>query len=105
MEKHWYWPRVNHWVSKGSSRIVIIFTRAYTEYAGGSSKWPPYALKNVDFGALHFHTGVVKNQHFQSTVLGRRQGGHKKEYYVNGILANLQQPTPVRYLAKIHKKP
>ena len=29
-------------------------------------------LKNVDYDALHFHTGFVENQHRQSTILGGR---------------------------------
>ena len=33
--------------------------------------------KNVEHDALHFSYGVVKNQHFQSTLLEGR--GHKKE--------------------------
>ena len=38
---------------------------------------------NVDFYAFHFHIRIVKNQHFQSTLLGGREGGgHKKEYSV-----------------------
>ena len=30
-----------------------------------------HAFLNVDYDALHFHT-VIKNQHFQGTLLGER---------------------------------
>ena len=35
-------------------------------------------FENVDFDALHFHTGLLKNQHFQSTILGGREEVTKK---------------------------
>ena len=56
------------------------FSQAYTEYAGGGLNGCCMVLLNVDYDALHFHTGIVKNQHFQSTLLGGRD--HKKEYSV-----------------------
>ena len=45
-----------------------------TEYVGGGEGVNGHRmlLKNVDYDALHFHTGFVENQHRQSTILGGR---------------------------------
>ena len=51
--------------------------RAQTQYAGAGGQWPPYAFIYIFYyDALHFHYmyGVIKNQHFQSTMLRGREG-------------------------------
>ena len=35
-------------------------------------------LKNVDYDALHFHTGLLKINNFKVLFLGGRKGSHKK---------------------------
>ena len=37
-------------------------------WVGG--QWPLYAFLNVDYDALHLHTGLLKNQNFQINLLG-----------------------------------
>ena len=55
------------------------FSKEYTEYAGGTNllegrgQWPLYAFKNVDYDALHFHTGSVKST-FSKYSFGREGG-------------------------------
>ena len=44
---------------------------------GGEGQWPVNVLKN----ALHFHTGVVKNQHFHKVLFW--EGG--KEGVTKGV--------------------
>ena len=57
---------------------LLSFSKEYTEYAGGGGQWPPYAFLNVDYDALHFHTGSVKST-FSKYSFVREGGGHKKE--------------------------
>ena len=46
---------------------------------GGGCQWPRYAFKNVDYDALHFHTGSliinIFKEHFWE---GGREGVTKK---------------------------
>ena len=52
--------------------------------AGRGGLWSLYAFLNVDFDALHMHTGwVVKNQHVQGSLLGGREAVTKKYYSVS----------------------
>ena len=39
---------------------MIIFTRVHRVRWGGGGEWMRYAFKNVDYDALHFHTGSLK---------------------------------------------
>ena len=67
-------------LNKGSSRIVIIFKRVH-RVCWKRGQWPPYALFNVHYDALHFHTGSLKITIFE--VLFWEGGrGLNKEYSV-----------------------
>ena len=44
-------------------------------YAGGGGQWPPYAFKNVDYDALHFHTGSLKINIINIFKVLFREGG------------------------------
>ena len=58
---------------------------------GGGGQWPPYTFLNVDYDALHFHTGSLKINIFQSMLLGGREGGgHEKEFLI--MLTILDDP-------------
>ena len=54
-----------------------------TQYAGGGGGGHGllYAFKNVDYDALHFHTGPLKINILKYSF-GREGEGHKKEYSV-----------------------
>ena len=75
IENHTPQPGLLLPVPKGSSRIVIIFKRVHKLRWGGD-QWPPYAFLNVDYDALHFHTGSVKSTF--SKLLFCEGGRHKK---------------------------
>ena len=50
--------------------LGVIFTRVHRVHWGGGVQWPLYAFKNVDYDALHFHTGSVKST-FSKYSFGR----------------------------------
>ena len=66
----------HHIILRGRPKLSS-FSREDTEYAmvRGSMVTVRFFL-NVDYDAFHLHT-VVKNQHFESTLLGGRGGSQK----------------------------
>ena len=56
-------------------------SREYTEYAGRDGVKGCLRFLNVDYDALHFHTGVAKINIF-IVLFWEGGGGHKKEYSV-----------------------
>ena len=56
------------------------FSQEYTEHAGGERgvNGRCRLFKNVDYDALHFHTGSLTFKHFQTTFLEGREGVTKK---------------------------
>ena len=54
---------------------MLSFSRAYTEYARGRG-FNGYCtlLKNVYYGALYFHTGLLKINNLSKYFLGGREG-------------------------------
>ena len=69
-----------HCFSKGSSKIVIIFKRVHRVRWGEWVNGRCTLFKNVDYDALHMHTGSLKINIFK--VLFWEGGGHIKEYSV-----------------------
>ena len=66
-------------VLRGSSKIVIIFKIVHRVRWGGGVNGRTTLLKNVDYDALHMHTGSLKIT-FSKYSFGMEGGGHKKEY-------------------------
>ena len=64
------------WLIRGRPKLSS-FSKEYTEYGGGGGQWPPYALLNVNYDALHFHTGSLKIDIFEVLFW---EGVIKKEY-------------------------
>ena len=64
----------------------------------GGGQWPLYFFFNVDYDALHFHKGVVKSQHFQSTLLGGR--GVPKKYDFDNV-DNSGRPLRKKIISKV----
>ena len=67
---------------RGHPELSSFSRREYTEYAegrGGGGQWSPCTFQNVDYEALHFHTGVAKIN-ILKYIFGREGGGHKNEY-------------------------
>ena len=64
----------NRLLHKGSSIIVIIFIRVHRVRWGEEQMG---AFLNVDYDALHFHTGSLKST-FSKYSFGREEGSYKK---------------------------
>ena len=45
---------------------------------GGGGQWPLYAFLNVDYDALHFHTGVTKINIFKVLFWEGGRGSQKR---------------------------
>ena len=56
----------------------IIYSRKRVRWRG-KGQWSPYAFRNGDYDALHFHTGSTKINLLKYSFWREREGVKKKE--------------------------
>ena len=79
MTRHNVGPYIQSRRNYGVVQNCYNFQRVHIVHTG-RHQWPAYVFLNVDYDALHFHTGSLKINIFK--VLFWDGGGHKKDYTV-----------------------